>query len=180
MVETARDMNGFSFLIFDHLEDVLFRFLDIFGWPGKLDLRPGGALHCLTRDIDTDVELGLEGFTGLATMADEDTVFLGSYLDMLSNLVFALVDESFDGGHNLFDNSFVALYSDDRVIRFLFGEADGSGQFSAIVRNSSLDADIANVCAYEDVSMAILSSQAQIALASSADESFVVLPIHVN
>lgn len=180
MVEAARDLDGFSFLVFDHLEDVLLCFLDVFRWSGELDLRPGSALHCLPGDIDADVELGFEGFTGFAAVADEDTVLLGSYLDMFGYLIFALVNKSFDGGHNFFDNCLVALNSDNRVIGFLLREADGSGKFPAVVRSSGLDADIADVCACEEVSMVISSSKTRLALTSSADESSMVLSVDIN
>ncbi|EPE05762.1 hypothetical protein F503_08293 [Ophiostoma piceae UAMH 11346] len=142
VVDAAGHLDGRRVLLLDERLDVLLGLLDIGRLAGDLDLGAGVAL---ARDVDDDVELGLDLASRLAAAANQGAVLVLGNIDDVGNLAGALADKVVDLLHKLLDKLAAALDLDGRVGAVLVGKLDGTRKISAVIRAARLDNKLADV-----------------------------------
>lgn len=128
-------------LLLQHGQDVLLGAFD--SSAGSLELNVG-ATGALLRDVQGDIELGLDTATGVAATADKKTVLSSGDVENLSDLVLALLDEVLDSGDDAVDDLTITLKANGLLGALGLGEADHPGG-TAVRGASGLSHDLANI-----------------------------------
>jgi hypothetical protein len=142
MMESTRDLNRLSWLIFDQGLDMSLGLLNVGRLSGDLD---GGLAATLARNVDRDLELRFETSLDFTATADQGPMLLNRHFQNFCDLAFALGHDGLDLGNDLVDDLAAALYLDGVSIGILLGELDSACKLPPIIRTACLEDDVTEV-----------------------------------
>ena len=96
-------------------------------------------------NVEVDAKLGLNGATGIATTANENTVLVGSNLKGVLHLRVTFGNRLRDGSNDAIYNACLAFDANGVTVRVLTRESNHAGQFAAIIRTASSNDNVADV-----------------------------------
>lgn len=115
MVQSTGNVDRCPFLIFDQLENVLFRRIQIGTLSHEFDLGTSWTFLCKPGDVDLDVEFRFQCSSRLTTTANQQAMLFWCNVKSLRCFAFPLLDEAFNRGYDLVNDGLAAFNMDAAV-----------------------------------------------------------------